>query len=328
MIVDNLVRKNKTSLRNAICFVAALLAFAPATLNAQYGNTPASHPYYRNSPARQTNAPYQQTSNRQNSSQYQQTPPQQNRYPVKRTAYQTDGQQSVMPPVNAMSQNNRLRETSPQTYQTPQVPNQHQFAQQQNLMGRLPYKLQATPTRSNLPSRATGMYERSRMLQSNLDSRANRVGDLLTVDVKIETVVNNQDRRQLRKSTGSDGNANAAASGTESIDIDYGSSSNRQLTGQTSLQEQRTMTDAFQTRILDVRNDILLIQGERYVTVQGDLRKLVLSGQINRRDISIGNRISSDYVYGMKLEYEGVGPEQEYIRQGWLKRQISKIWPF
>ena len=318
MVVDNLERKSKTTFRNVFYFVVVLLACGPETLNAQYGNPQTIHPYDRGLQATQKNDSSRQTSNRRNSKQYQQMPARENLQSVQRTLYKTTAQQSVMPPLNAMSQ----------SHQMPQVPEQSQFAQQQNLMGKLPYQPQPTPTRSNLPSRATGMYERSRMLQTTRESRASRVGDLLTVDVKIETVVNNQDQRQLRKSTGSDGNAKAAATGAESIDIDYGSSSNRQLTGQTSLRETRTMTDAFQTRILDVRNDILLIQGERYVTVQGDLRKLVLSGQINRRDISIGNRISSDYVYGMKLEYEGVGPEQEYIRQGWLKRQISKIWPF
>lgn len=322
---SNLMPKIKAVVPSLIWCVAIMLTLSPSNLSAQF-KFRFSNPFKRNvnkrnSEVNQQGYQSQQVAQRQNGYSNSQTA-QSKKYPVQQSVYQSATQTLSSPRGNAMRLND-------QSYDQ-QYTQQNQLANSSSSVDGMPINAQLTSLRSDLPPRQTGMFERSQAIreQKKNGSRASKVGDLLTVDVIIDTVVNNQDQRQYRKSTGADGTANASATGAESLDINYESSSNRQLVGQTALRENRAMTDAFQTRVVDVRNNVLIIQGERYVTVQGDLRKLVLSGQIDRRDISVGNRISSDLIYGMRMEYEGVGPEQDYVRQGWLKRQISKAWPF
>lgn len=322
---SKLMPKKKTVVPGLIGCVAIMLTLTPSNLSAQF-KLRFSNPFNRNAAKRNSEANQQRYQNQQaslhhNGNSYNQTT-QSKKYPVQQSVYQSATQTLSSPRGNSMQLNDQAFNQ--------QYAQQNQLTNSPSSVGGMPINAQLTSLRSDLPQRHTGMFERSQAIreQKSNGSRASKVGDLLRVDVIIQTVVNNQDQRQYRKSTGADGTANASATGAESLDINYESSSNRQLVGQTALRENRAMTDTFQVRVLDVRNDVLLIQGERYVTVQGDLRKLVLSGQIDRRDISIGNRISSDLIYGMRMEYEGVGPEQDYVRQGWLKRQISKAWPF
>lgn len=179
-------------------------------------------------------------------------------------------------------------------------------------------------------ARAMSKNWKQGMVSPYTPSRASRVGDLITVNVKIGTAINNRDQRDLNKQTAADANGSFSATGAAGVDAAYSSDSNRQFKGQSSLREDRRLTDRFTCRVIDVNplNGNLIIQGRRKTMVQGDERILQVSGVIRPRDITAQNEISTDYVAGFSMRYEGKGSEQNYTRQGPLMKVISKIWPF
>ncbi|MDB4756298.1 flagellar basal body L-ring protein FlgH [Mariniblastus sp.] len=178
--------------------------------------------------------------------------------------------------------------------------------------------------------RGSTMFNRvnSRDLNPYADPRAMQVGDLLTVEIDLGTTIDNQDQRSMKKTTESTASADFGATGSPSVDANYNSSSDRSLKGDSQLRETRRLKDQFNVTVIGVRGNNLLIQGRREVKVQGDFRGLILTGEVRRTDVELDNTIASRHIHNMRLNYEGKGPEQNYTREGWLKRQISKVWPF
>jgi len=169
-------------------------------------------------------------------------------------------------------------------------------------------------------------------IASYRDTRARRVGDLITVAINETTDVQNQDSRALSKSTNADGSLDTGygGSGTSgNITADYQTSSQRNFDGSTSFNSARNFSDRFTVAVLDVQpNGNMLIGGLRSVEVGQDQRTLVLSGMIRAVDIRADNSVNSQLVANLELKYAGKGVETEYTRQGWLMRKITKIWPF
>jgi flagellar L-ring protein precursor FlgH len=75
-------------------------------------------------------------------------------------------------------------------------------------------------------------------------------------------------------------------------------------------------------------NGNLVISGERSVGLEGDNRKLVLSGVVRSVDVSRDNVVSSQMVSNLKIRYEAdQGAEKSFINQGWLGRKLNRLWP-
>ena len=156
------------------------------------------------------------------------------------------------------------------------------------------------------------------------------VGDVLTVQIDVGTTVNNQDQRNMEKKTNANASGTLSATGAPAVDANYDTDSNRKMEGRSTLQESRKLIDNFTVMVRDVnpKTGNLLIQGKRSVLVQGDTRTILLSGIIRPQDITVDNSISSDRVASLTIRYDGKGPEQKYVREGWLMKNVSKVWPF
>ncbi len=164
------------------------------------------------------------------------------------------------------------------------------------------------------------------------DLNARNTGDILTVIVNVATDVNNSEQRALNKTTAANASGDGSfggAAGAGALNADYNTQSNRQHNGNSRFTANRTFSDRFTVKVLDVfPNGNLLIGGRRIVTVQGDKRQILLSGIVRGRDIQADNSISSRLIANLNVRYIGVGPEKNFTRPGWLHRQVTKVWPF
>jgi flagellar L-ring protein precursor FlgH len=117
-----------------------------------------------------------------------------------------------------------------------------------------------------------------------------------------------------------------------SLNADYDSASERSSNGETQYRSEREFLDKFTVMVIDtLPNGNLMVGGTRNVGLEGDYRKLVLTGIVRRADVQPDNTISSRLVYNLSLRYEtveGQGAERKFINQGWLGKKINKIWPF
>ncbi|MEC8557463.1 MAG: flagellar basal body L-ring protein FlgH [Planctomycetota bacterium] len=161
-------------------------------------------------------------------------------------------------------------------------------------------------------------------------------GDLLTVIINESTDVENRDERSMDKAGNSSNNAgfNVGASGDIGAiagDALFGhaTDSARSFSGDSEFRSQRALIDRFSVQIQDVLpNGNMVIAGYRTISIQGDQRKLRLSGVVRQFDVLPNNMVPSHLIANMKVELEAKGPEQAYGKQGWFSRKINKLWPF
>lgn len=185
---------------------------------------------------------------------------------------------------------------------------------------------------------AEALWERRQPEQGLLfyDTQARRVGDLLTVVVREDSNVKNQDNRGLGKKTSvkslfnlgakSDGGLATQASAAE---LDAELQSNRSFDGKSSFRSQRAFNDRVTVTVIDVLpNGNLVFRGCRDILIEGDQRRLVVTGVVRSFDVSADNTVNSRLVADLHMNYEGQGAEEGFIRQGWLGRKANRVWPF
>lgn len=186
--------------------------------------------------------------------------------------------------------------------------------------------------------RADSLWERRDPRRAFLfeDSRARRVGDLITVIISQSTAVDNSENKDMKKSTGAGAKFDLATStggdiGTSSATgaFDSSNESERSFSGEASYRNTQEFQDRITVRVVDIDPaGNLVIQGSRGTHISGEHRVLSISGSVRLIDIGPDNTISSRFISDMEVMYDGAGAEQKFTRQGWLSRTMNKIWPF
>ena len=169
------------------------------------------------------------------------------------------------------------------------------------------------------------------------DVKARTKGDLLYIVVREQSDVENLDLRQMRKSGSSKsegqtsyalggGFGTGAANGT----IDQETSGSRQFDGNTQFRSEREYLDQMAVRVIDTtQNGNMIIGGVRYVTLEGDTRRLIVTGLVRKVDVSAQNSIQSNQISDLRISYESsgnAGAERKFLNQGWLGRKVNKWW--
>lgn len=169
-----------------------------------------------------------------------------------------------------------------------------------------------------------------------LDSKARRIGDLLTVVVSQDTNVASRETRGLGKESEAaagfslEGEAGGGFSSQASnAALDIGNSSKRNFDGNSTFRSNQEFTDRMTVTVMDILpNGNMVISGRRRLRVAGDEQTLVLTGVIRAIDVAPDNSVSSRNISELNLLYEAAGPAQSFTRQGWLGRATNKVWPF
>lgn len=191
-----------------------------------------------------------------------------------------------------------------------------------------------------VPSVATGesLWKKRKPQYAYLfvDSKARRIGDLLTVVVTQATNVNSSEDRALAKSSqaGASMNIDSEAGGgfgtqAANAGLNFAKNSNRGFDGESSFSSNQAFTDRMTVSVVDVLpNGNLVVSGHRKVRLVGDERSLTLTGMIRAIDVGPDNTVDSRLISDLQLQYETVGPSRKFVRQGWLGRATNVIWPF
>ncbi len=169
------------------------------------------------------------------------------------------------------------------------------------------------------------------------DTRARRVGDVLTISVRETTAFEGMERRQLEKDTKTNAiwNFAGAFSQGKSLNHKFATSFNgevdttRQLNGTANNTIDRRFTDQMAVLVVDVLpNGNLVIEGFRRRIVAKEERTLHVRGIVRPQDIGPGNVIQSQYIANFAVSYEGRGQESAYQDNGWLGKIMNVLWPF
>lgn len=169
------------------------------------------------------------------------------------------------------------------------------------------------------------------------DTRARRVGDVLTISVRETTAFEGMERRQLEKDTKTNSNWNLKGAFQQGKSLNHSFSgsfngqvdSTRQLNGTANNMIDRRFTDQMSVLVVDVLpNGNLVIEGYRRRIVAKEERTLHVRGIVRPQDIGPGNIVQSQFIADFQVSYEGRGQESAYQDNGWLGKIINVLWPF
>jgi len=162
-------------------------------------------------------------------------------------------------------------------------------------------------------------------------------GDLLTVVIREEHKVKNEDKVDRSKSS-------SLAIKLESFDIkpdafksgllpDLDIRTNQTQKGNASQDKNQTFEAHVAVVVRDVlQNGVLVVSGKRTIQIDDEEKTLMISGLVNTFDITTENTIASDKVADAKISITGKGGNTQYVQKGPVGRIIETafwiIWPF
>ena len=168
------------------------------------------------------------------------------------------------------------------------------------------------------------------------DRRARRVGDVITVLIKV------QDRAALDNSSqrSREGTHNLgwdlsqaidwmglSTSGTGSVSSDLSSGTEHQGKGKVARSETIDLRIAVVVRGV-LPNGNLLVQGSQELRVNYELRVLSISGLVDVRDVKPDNTVTYDRIAEARMSYGGRGRISEVQQPGWGQQLLDRIAPF
>jgi flagellar L-ring protein precursor FlgH len=171
------------------------------------------------------------------------------------------------------------------------------------------------------------------------DQRAQRIGDILTVNIKIDDkakVANTSSRGRtgseksgLPNLLGFEGNYKGLL--PDKVDpaslLKMDSSSNSKGTGSVDRNEQINLTiAAVVTQVLP--NGNLVIQGRQEVRVNYEVRELLVGGIVRPEDIGNDNTINHTQIAEARISYGGRGQITDVQQPRYGQQFLDIVWPF
>ncbi|QWT20564.1 flagellar basal body L-ring protein FlgH [Bacillus sp. NP157] len=190
------------------------------------------------------------------------------------------------------------------------------------------------PVAPAVPAQATGsIYADQQNMELFADPRAHRVGDILTITLVEATQATKKAATSTSKKNGNNitaptllgrglkigGNvANSSLASSNSFDGDGSSSQSNALTGEITVTVAQRLS-----------NGALIVQGEKWLTINQGEELVRISGIVRPQDIGNDNIVLSSRVADAKIEYVGKGTLADSNTRGWLSRFFDSKWmPF
>lgn len=163
------------------------------------------------------------------------------------------------------------------------------------------------------------------------DARALKVGDILTVDIRIDDKASFDNKTD--RSRTNDSGFNIGANGkSESSDfgwkggLDYGSNTKSKGEGTTERSEKLVLlVAAVVTGVLE--NGNLLISGSQEVRVNHEIRILNVAGIVRPYDVDAKNMISYEKIAEARISYGGRGRLTEVQQPPWGQQVMDIVSP-
>ncbi len=181
--------------------------------------------------------------------------------------------------------------------------------------------------------------ERAPLNELFMDTKARRVGDIVTISVEeTSSATNNADTSTSRSSSLSMQLSNLLGlensgqypkgSGFDPFGSITGSTSNS-FSGSGTTNRSGELDAKITARVMEVlQNGNLRILGKREIIINNEKQYIAVSGIIRPRDISVDNVILSTYIADAKIAYTGSGVINDKQNSGWFVRVLDKVWPF
>jgi flagellar L-ring protein precursor FlgH len=169
------------------------------------------------------------------------------------------------------------------------------------------------------------------------DSRAHRIGDIITIALTERFDAKKKDEAKYNKSNQQDfgvstplnvfgRTAGQVASEFGTLGVGYGS--NGQFAGKSDVKQNSSMTGAIAVTVVEViSNGNLVVRGEKRLTIHEGDELIQFAGIVRPQDIRPDNTIDSTKVADVRLVYKDVGVSGDTNRPSALTQWMNKYWP-
>ncbi|CDN87180.1 MULTISPECIES: flagellar basal body L-ring protein FlgH [Hydrogenophaga] len=160
------------------------------------------------------------------------------------------------------------------------------------------------------------------------DTRARRVGDVITVILSETTQASKRTGTQIDK--GSSLGISPLTIDGDDITPPIGLSADRAFDGNASSTQQNALSGAITAVVVEVLpNGLLRIAGEKSLWLNQGEEFIRLSGYVRGQDVDAANRVSSQRIANARIAYSGSGTLADANTPGWLTRFFNSPWmPF
>ncbi|BBP45511.1 flagellar L-ring protein [Thiosulfatimonas sediminis] len=176
------------------------------------------------------------------------------------------------------------------------------------------------------------------------DSRAHRVGDIITINLDESMTANKKDEAKYDKSNSQDYGINTPLNitapggllggvvggvGKAAVGLGIGYGSNGSFSGKSDVKQNSSLSGSISVTVVEViPNGNLMIRGEKWITIHEGDEVVQFAGIIRPDDIQPDNTISSQKVADVRLVYKDVGMSGNTARAGVATEWLSRYWPF
>ncbi|ASP46572.1 flagellar basal body L-ring protein FlgH [Cognaticolwellia beringensis] len=163
------------------------------------------------------------------------------------------------------------------------------------------------------------------------DSKAHRVGDIISVILSESTQANKNAKTELKKDNGASmspitGIGGAAINfNNKALQFGYDQTSN--FKGDSKADQSNSLAGNISVHVLRVLpNGNLMIRGEKWMSLNNGDEYIRLTGIVRSQDISSDNTVTSSKVANARIEYAGTGTFADVQEQGWLSKFFNSSW--
>jgi len=165
------------------------------------------------------------------------------------------------------------------------------------------------------------------------DSKAHRVGDIISVILSESTQAQKNAKTELKKQNDATLDPITGFGGIpinfKGDAIQFGLNQSSNFKGDSKANQGNSLSGNISVHVLRVLpNGNLMIRGEKWMTLNNGDEYIRLTGIIRSKDISSENTVMSHKIANARIQYAGTGTFADVNEQGWLSKFFSgKWWP-
>ena len=177
------------------------------------------------------------------------------------------------------------------------------------------------------------LYTDSGSLDLFSDRKARRVGDIITIVLR-ETTVSQKKANVGSSKSSSFETENPTILGAPlslgGLNLGTNVSSNNNFSGKGDAAQSNNLQGNLSVTVTDILpNGILVVRGEKWMTINRGDEYLRISGMVRPDDVASDNTVLSTRVANARISYSGTGAMADASERGWLSRFFNSIyWPF
>jgi flagellar L-ring protein precursor FlgH len=163
------------------------------------------------------------------------------------------------------------------------------------------------------------------------DSKAHRVGDIISVILSESTQAQKNAKTELKKENSATLDPIIGLGGApvtfKDENIQFGLNQESDFSGDSKANQGNSLSGNISVHVLRVLpNGNLMIRGEKWMTLNNGDEYIRLTGVIRSQDISSGNTITSSKIANARIQYAGTGSFADVQEQGWLTKFFNSTW--